>query len=481
MNVQVVCGRATEVDATLVLPNSSCTAPGGRHTWTKKSPPAQIAATVEDLEELMRDFKQEIAGIKLGTLGSIIAVTTNAEVVQHLRSYGELEYNPGFDHTLWRKGLSSQNHEGQKHEKTISLPLISIPEDRVENVSFRTRKPDFVGYARGRGGPNAITIFGDAKPYPGPAGFPFTEQQIGQVVDMAFEFLRHVQPWRLFVIVLLTDTRRWQFFKITRNKSKICGFDTIESSVHIDAAGLAIYSALLCASHSDLGYSDRSIDGVDAMQNSSGLERMFPRGMERQFETERQNLTRLRELPSWREYVPSIVSDALVSKSADSVLAMTPLGVAVKPCNDGHTVYGEHIVQLIGIVEEVHTICGLAHRDIKPHNIFFKSIDGGRYDLFLNDWGSAANIGVESVFEGTLGFYDIPDDSERHVPTAEADLVAVVRSAYLRLFNEMPPTSSDDIAAFWRARLKTQLWLDALEACYRRDYKALAAELLKIK
>jgi hypothetical protein len=85
------------------------------------------------------------------------------------------------------------------------------------------------------------------------------------------------------------------------------------------------------------------------------------------------------------------------------------------------------------------------------------------------------------VFEGTWGFYDIPDDPESHVPTAEADLVAVVRSAYLMLFNEMPPISSDDIAAFWRARLKTQLWLGALEACYRRDYKALAAELLKIK
>ena len=31
----------TEVDATLVLPNSICTAPGGRHTWTKKSQQAQ--------------------------------------------------------------------------------------------------------------------------------------------------------------------------------------------------------------------------------------------------------------------------------------------------------------------------------------------------------------------------------------------------------------------------------------------------------
>eukprot|EP01036_Dinobryon_divergens_P025599 gene25599-34163_t len=32
---------ATEVDATLILPNSICTAPGGRHTWTEKSPQAQ--------------------------------------------------------------------------------------------------------------------------------------------------------------------------------------------------------------------------------------------------------------------------------------------------------------------------------------------------------------------------------------------------------------------------------------------------------
>ena len=32
---------ATEVDARLVLPNSICTAPGGRHTWAKKSSQAQ--------------------------------------------------------------------------------------------------------------------------------------------------------------------------------------------------------------------------------------------------------------------------------------------------------------------------------------------------------------------------------------------------------------------------------------------------------
>ena len=52
------------------------------------------------MEEIKQELKQEIAELKLRMLGSIIAVTTNAEVVQHLRSYGELEYNPGFDQYL---------------------------------------------------------------------------------------------------------------------------------------------------------------------------------------------------------------------------------------------------------------------------------------------------------------------------------------------------------------------------------------------
>jgi hypothetical protein len=258
------------------------------------------------LEELRQDFKREIIGIRLRTPGSLIAVTTNAEFVQHLRFYGELEHYPVFDRHLtaiaqpftdkltdWESYVP-QTPCGERDSQirterggkvivkgsqsyltglntrirplAVSLPLISIPVDRFECVSFLTRKPDVVGYVRNQSGPYAITIFGDAKPYPG-LGYSFTEQQIGQVVDMAFEFLRRVQPWRQFIIVFLTDTRRWQFFKVTRNPKKMCGFDTIESSVHIDAAGLAIYIALLCASHYELGYSDRSVDGtVDSMQ-----------------------------------------------------------------------------------------------------------------------------------------------------------------------------------------------------------------------
>ena len=93
-----------------------------------------------------------------------------------------------------------------------------------------------------------------------------------------------------------------------------------------------------------------------------------------------------------------------------------------------------HIVEIVG---EAHKI-GLAHRDIKPANIILTA----SANLFLNDWGSASQIGEETSFEGTYGFYDFPyisTSGRRHRPTAEADLIALVRSAYLMIFNQQPP------------------------------------------
>ena len=51
-------------------------------------------------------------------------------------------------------------------------------------------------------------------------------------------------------------------------------------------------------------------------------------------------------------------------------------------------------------MKEVYATCRLAHGDITANS----------NHLILNDWGSAATIGEETEFEGTMGFYDIPDD-----------------------------------------------------------------------
>lgn len=389
--------------------------------------------------------------------------------------------------------LDLQNSGVYGDQNRVSLSLESIPEDRFDAVSFLTRKPDMVGYdVLCRQGPNAITIFGDAKPFIG-TDYPFSEQQVGQILDMAFEFLRQVQPWRYFLIVFLTDTRRWQFFKVFRNSGKRSGFEILESSILIDAAGWATYIALLCSQPHTLGYSDKSIEGVTDLQLigngktyvfkgtlSSGeiaVFKVFPIDCKREFITERDNLAALKRLSTWKAHVPSLV-DMVFPSSYGDLFALSPLGDPVQPCKDGRTVFGEHIVQLVGIVEEVHTRLFLAHRDIKPSNILLKE-DG---NLMLIDWGSAAAIGgLEVRYEGTVGFYDAPLHRDSHVPSAEADLLAVVRSAYSMLYNEMPPSRPERVQSFWNARLKTQIWLTALEACHRCDYKVLATEISKIK
>ena len=74
----------------------------------------------------------------------------------------------------------------------------------------------------------------------------------------------------------------------------------------------------------------------------------------------------------------------------------------------------------------------------------------------MNDWGSAAPLGVPETYEGTFGFDDLPDQAI-HTPYVEADLIALVKSTYLRLFNEKPPYVSADVSAFWVEKFSSVL------------------------
>jgi hypothetical protein len=150
---------------------------------------------------------------------------------------------------------------------------------------------------------------------------------------------------------------------------------------------------------------------------------------------------------------------------------MTPLGIPVQPCLNGISVSCCHIVQLVEIVGEAHKI-GLAHRDIKPANIFLTASS----NLFLNDWGSASQIGEETSIDGTYGFYDFPlisTSGRRHRPTAEADLIALVRTAYLMIFNQQPPIQGENLESFWGEKLSISIWQNLLDAAGTKNYEVI--------
>ena len=86
---------------------------------------------------------------------------------------------------------------------------------------------------------------------------------------------------------------------------------------------------------------------------------------------------------------------------------------------------------MIDIVQYAHDTLHIAHRDIKPHNIFLSSNDESTNHLILSDWGSAATLNETVHFEGTYGFYDIPLYNPMHIPTIENDLKALVKICLL--------------------------------------------------
>lgn len=297
------------------------------------------------------------------------------------------------------------------------------------------------------------------------------------------------------MIVFLTDTRRWQFFRIIRLKGN--EFKVEESSKFLDGEGWTIYLSLLMVPLEEIGYSEMNIKEVEAME-LVGVGRQFVfsgnfRGevgnlkvgahsdfayvfkvfsddndTNGDFDREENNLQLLLSLEDdgrgvVRKHLPRLVRSNLVTEeSCLRVLVMAPLALKVKPCVGGFSVCGRHILQLFDVVEYVHKTIHLVHRDIKPDNIF---LSRDEQNILLNDWGSASTCGEEVPYQGTYGFSDRPSSplgALFHVPAFKDDLVAVVRSAFLMLFDEPAPIKSHDVEEFWTRRFANrQFWESA--------------------
>jgi hypothetical protein len=111
----------------------------------------------------------------------------------------------------------------------IKVKFVSIPCDGHANVSFFTRKPDVPCYENPGSGSCSITIVGDVK---GGAALnkDFSDDSIGQILDMGRDLLKEVQFLRSFVYCFLTDGSRFQFFKCTRKSDG--EFDFKQSSIY---------------------------------------------------------------------------------------------------------------------------------------------------------------------------------------------------------------------------------------------------------
>jgi serine/threonine protein kinase len=178
----------------------------------------------------------------------------------------------------------------------------------------------------------------------------------------------------------------------------------------------------------------------------------------------------VRNIPVVEELCPSATDEKCF-------LAVSPIGSPILPVMGGDHTNGTHWATLVRVLQAAHR-AGIAHRDVKPDNIFLHGDS-----IVLNDWGSSCVIGQSIRFAGTPAYcVDRPGEDGCHVPTASSDLLALVRSVYSMLTLRVPPEEGhDDIASFWRRSFRDgTVWHEAIASAVNADYDALCDALAKM-
>ena len=156
-------------------------------------------------------------------------------------------------------------------------------------------------------------------------------------------------------------------------------------------------------------------------------------------------------------------------------LVVSPVGREVLPMWGGCETDGRQFRVLVDVLEQAHSL-GIAHRDVKPDNIF----QGGDEGIILNDWGSSCQIGERTMFVGSMPFcVDGPDIDGMHSPSAETDLKCLVRSVYAMQTTRYPPLNGYE--DFWNKRFfGGSIWSVALEDASNKNYNGLRAKLSQL-
>ena len=177
--------------------------------------------------------------------------------------------------------------------------------------------------------------------------------------------------------------------------------------------------------------------------------------------------------------MPKVVGESIDKTSGAMALLILPIALKVQPCTNGRPVLCRHVIQLIDILKVAHSL-GIAHNDVKPDNIYINIENED--NALLNDWASSCSFGTFLYKRGTYGFYDQTSGEVAFNPKPQDDLKALVKSAYLMLFNAPPPHPIfiQNLEQFWSCMYGVPLWKKALEHADESNYEALG-ELFQFK
>ena len=198
----------------------------------------------------------------------------------------------------------------------------------------------------------------------------FTDEDVGQVLDFMRVLMSEVQSYRPFLFGILSDGHRFQFLRCLRTTDRHT-FQYQKSSIYCDLDGWQILVGMMIQPLESLGYTKYRIEDVEVMDSlgyggqsvvfngifntRKNLVKVFHK--EKFFDAEVRALELLAS--NNVKNVPTIIHQSVTS-TGSRVLLVMPIAVAVQPKEDGRSVFGCHICQLIDVLKAAHTL-GIVH------------------------------------------------------------------------------------------------------------------------
>ncbi len=321
----------------------------------------------------------------------------------------------------------------------------------------------------------------------------FTPDEKGQCLEFGVKVMRK-QPWRPHVFVVLSDTRRFVFFKVSRLEND--SFKYQHSPMLLDVAGWDMFARLVSQTAETLGYVQCSINGwkvgdiigvggtavvvnvtpsdqsqVGAPSANNVLAKLYTgQGAAHYMKQEALALDALKDVPN----IPRLVDGAPTQTiSGRPVLLIYPRGYSV---GDGIFPWISDYAPLVDVLQAIHNK-GWLHNDVAPANIFFtEGVNGSSPQVFLNDFGSATNakFPMQSVSIKSRPLFYSTDGTSGFEFSVKADLRALV----LSIFVMMHKHSVDSVKVERASQLEDILmqknpWKRALIAAQKEDYNEI--------
>jgi hypothetical protein len=388
-------------------------------------------------------------------------------------------------------------------------------QDEHKHPTIGDRKPDLIGWEKRKPhNPYYIVVVGELKGRRKEGKDNFTDEEKGKMESFLEDLIHDYQQHRVQVTGFLSDGYLIQFFLLENHNNNLKLWETPvyllngEGGEYLIGLLSTVPSQLGMQSplqvnnqevflNKVLGLGGSSVVYEGTYNNKTVVVKHFRPNNNNKLISEVNNLKLVEKLGD-------NVTKHLYTTDDKSALLLSPVGIQLASILDDYKNTNKIVANsfifnnVISILEKVHKI-QLVHRDITLSNIFIleKEDSGVKSKLvFLNDWGCAVPMGVQTTFSGSLQFapdrvlklmLSLNDLVIQYEPRPEDDLEMLVKCLSSRINPEferwrtVPSTVSGikKLFEFWQQQLSPNFWKNMLHLAQQLDYGEMKNKIME--